>query len=146
MIKISNLQMKICQAMNVMKEYGIKPNVVTYSILAMAYSQNGETERAEKLILNMLDSKVWPNEQTCGIIISGYCKEGNMADAVRFLYRMKELGVHPNLVIFNSLIKGYLDIKDTDGVAEVSSDVFYFSYDQYFFEYIERLLAVVWFL
>lgn len=102
---------------------GLQPDVVTYNTLARAYAQNGETDKAERLILKMQYNKVKPNERTCGIIISGYCKEGKMTEALMFLYKMKELGVHPNPVVFNSLIKGYLDITDTNGVDEVSSDM-----------------------
>lgn len=118
---------KMEEAWNVMHKMvasGIQPDVVTYNTMARAYAQIGETEKAERLILKMQYSKVKPNERTCGIVISGYCKEGNMTEALRFLHgRMKELGVHPNPVVFNSLIKGYLDIKDTNGVDEVSSDM-----------------------
>ena len=117
---------KLEEAWNVLYKMvasSLQPDVVTYNTLAKAYAQNGETEKAERLILKMQYSKVRPNERTCGIIISGYCKEGNMTEALRFLCRMKELGVHPNLVVFNSLIKGYLDITDTNGVDEVSSDM-----------------------
>ncbi|MCI35476.1 pentatricopeptide repeat-containing protein, partial [Trifolium medium] len=92
--------------MHKMVDSGLQPDVVTYNTLARAYAQNGETDKAERLILKMqqYNYKVKPNERTCGIIISGYCKEGNMTEALTFLYRMKELGVHPNPVVFNALI------------------------------------------
>ncbi|CAL0312480.1 unnamed protein product [Lupinus luteus] len=36
---------------------GLQPDVVTYKTLARAYAQNGETEKAEWLILKMQDEK-----------------------------------------------------------------------------------------
>ena len=68
--------------MHLMEASGLQPDVVTYNMLSRAYSQNAETERAERLIFDKHDNKVWPDERTSGIIVTGYCKEGKMVDAL----------------------------------------------------------------
>lgn len=98
----------------------MRPDAVTYNTLATAYAQNGETSKAEGMILEMQNNKVQPNERTCGIIISGYCKEGKLKEALRFMKRIKDLGLHPNIVVFNSLVKGFVDTMDRDGVDQAS--------------------------
>ncbi|CAD5185397.1 unnamed protein product [Musa acuminata subsp. malaccensis] len=97
---------------------GIQPDVVTYNTIARAYTKNGETKRAEELILEM-QMRLRPNERTWVIILGGYCKEGNMKDALRCVNEMKAVGIRPNIVVFNTLIKGFLDIQDMAGSDEV---------------------------
>lgn len=111
----------ITEAWNVVNKTasGLHPDPVTYNTIATAYAQNGETNRAEAMILEMQNNSVPPNERTCGIIIGGYCKEGRIKEALSFVYKMKDLGVHPNLIVFNSLIKGFIDLTDRDRVDEV---------------------------
>lgn len=105
---------------NKMRASGMQPDVVTYNTIARAYAKNGETSKAEELILEM-QTKLRPNERTWAIIIGGYCKEGNMSDAFRCVQQqMKDVGIRPNVIIFNTLIKGFLDAQDMSGVDEVS--------------------------
>nr|UPT49271.1 pentatricopeptide repeat protein AaPPR114 [Agave angustifolia] len=98
---------------------GMRPDVVTYNTIARAYAENGETKRAEDMVLEM-ETELRPNERTLAIIVRGYCKEGKMENALRCVQRMKDLGVRPNVIVFNTLIKGFLDIEDMGGVDEVS--------------------------
>lgn len=102
-----------------MSASGIEPDVVTYNTLARAYAKNGETNRAEKIFLE-LPNKICPNERSLAIIVGGYCKEGNIKDALRCLHKMKCLGVHPNVIVFNTLIKCLLDAQNMAGIDEVS--------------------------
>ncbi|XP_054793419.1 pentatricopeptide repeat-containing protein At5g25630 isoform X3 [Prosopis cineraria] len=98
---------------------GMQPDTVTFNTMATAYAQNGQTAKAEAMILEMQNYGVRPNERTYSIIISGYCREGKIKEALRFVYRMKELGLQANLVLFNSLINSFVDMMDRDGVDEV---------------------------
>lgn len=111
----------ITEAWNVvhkMQAAGLQPDVVTYNTIARAYAKNGDTRRAEELILEM-QTKLRPNERTWAIIIGGYCKEGNMKDALRCVHQMKDIRVLPNIIVFNTLIKGFLDAEDMSRVDEV---------------------------
>ncbi|URE44217.1 PPR repeat [Musa troglodytarum] len=101
-----------------MSASGIQPDVVTYNTIARAYTKNGETKRAEELILEM-QMRLRPNERTWVIILGGYCTEGNMKDALRCVNEMKAVGIRPNIVVFNTLIKGFLDNQDMAGADEV---------------------------
>ncbi|XP_010915815.1 uncharacterized protein [Elaeis guineensis] len=114
-------QQNLTEAWNVvykMRAAGLQPDVVTYNTIARAYAKNGDTRRAEELILEM-QANQHPNERTWAIIIGGYCKEGNMKDALRCVHQMKDNGVLPNVIVFNTLIKGFLDAEDMSGVDEV---------------------------
>ncbi|KAG6527911.1 pentatricopeptide repeat-containing protein At5g25630-like [Zingiber officinale] len=111
LIEAWNVYHKMCES-------GIQPDVVTYNTIARAYTKNGETRRAEVLILEM-QTRLCPNERTWAIIVCGYCKEGNMKDALRCVNEMKAFGIRPNIVVFNSLVKGFLDLQDIAGVDEV---------------------------
>ncbi|XP_072977756.1 uncharacterized protein [Typha angustifolia] len=115
-------QQNLIEAWNVvnkMRTSGILPDVVTYNTIARAYTKNGETRKAEELILEM-QTKLRPNERTWAIIVGGYCKEGNMKEAFRCVRQMKDIGILPNVIVFNTLIKGFLDSGDMIGVNEVS--------------------------
>lgn len=112
LIEAWNVYHKMCES-------GIQPDVVTYNTIARAYTKNGETRRAEELILEM-QTRLRPNERTWAIIVCGYCKEGNMKDALRCVNEMKVFGICPNIVVFNTLIKGFLDLQDISRVDEVS--------------------------
>lgn len=107
-----------------MRPSGIQPDVVTYNTIARAYTKNGETKRAEELILEM-QMRLRPNERTWVIILGGYCKEGNMKDALRCVNEMKAVGIRPNIVVFNTLIKGFLDNQDMAGADEVSKSIYF---------------------
>lgn len=107
---------------NKMRVSGIQPDVVTYNTISRAYTKNGETKRAEELILEM-QMRLRPNERTWAIILGGYCKEGNMKDALRCVNEMKAVGIRPNIIVCNNLIKGFLDVQDMAGVDEVSKSI-----------------------
>lgn len=111
--------------MHMMHASGNQPDIVTYNTIARAYAKNGETMKAEELILDM-DGKIRPNERTLAIIVGGYCTEGSTKDALRCLHQMRVYGVWPNVIVFNTLIKGFLDTEDMDGVNEVSESIFFF--------------------
>lgn len=103
---------------------GMKPDAVTFNTMATTYAHNGETAKAEAMIIEMQSHGVRPNERTYCIIISGYCREGKIKEALKFVYRMKDMGLQANLVLFNSLINSFVDLMDRDGVDEVSFDLF----------------------
>ncbi|XP_024006994.1 pentatricopeptide repeat-containing protein At5g25630 [Eutrema salsugineum] len=104
-----------------MEECGVEPDTVTYNTIATCYVQKGETERAEREVVEkmVMKEKAKPNGRTCGIVVGGYCREGRVRDGLRFVRRMKEMRVEANLVVFNSLIKGFVEIMDRDGIHEV---------------------------
>lgn len=100
-----------------MEECGVEADAVTYNTIATCYVQRGETERAEREVVEKMGR---PNGRTCGIVVGGYCREGRVRDGLRFVRRMKEMGVEANLVVFNSLIKGFVEVMDRGGIDEVT--------------------------
>ncbi|WOL04932.1 pentatricopeptide repeat-containing protein [Canna indica] len=92
----------------------IKPNVVTFNCLINGLCKAGKVEDGEKLMKDMLETKILPNVQTYASLVDGYGREGKPEEALRLLIEMLDYGIVPNIVVYNSLLnwlfkQGYVE-------------------------------------
>ncbi|KAM7472620.1 hypothetical protein LguiA_010803 [Lonicera macranthoides] len=116
-----------------MKEHGIKPDVVAYTILINSLcklfllkeatsvlfkmirtsitldsvSINGNMDTASDVFEEMLELGLQPDCFSYTTIIRGYCKIGEVNDALNFLGKILNTGMEPSITTYTTLIEGY---------------------------------------
>lgn len=99
--------MKIVQALTLMEEFGIKPDVVTFSTIMNAWSSAGLMENCEEIFNDMVKAGIEPDIHAYSILAKGYVRAGQPRKAEALLTSMSKYGVQPNVVIFTTIISGW---------------------------------------
>lgn len=99
--------MKIVQALTLMEEFGIKPDVVTFSTIMNAWSSAGLMDNCEEIFNDMVKAGIEPDIHAYSILAKGYARAGYPQKAEALLTSMTEYGVQPNVVIFTTIISGW---------------------------------------
>lgn len=105
--KNSNLEMKFDQALTLMEEFGIKPDVVTYSTIMNAWSSSGLMDNCEEIFDDMVKAGIEPDIHAYSILAKGYVRAGQTGKAEALLTSMTKYGLQPNVVIFTTIISGW---------------------------------------
>ncbi|KAL6548156.1 hypothetical protein OROGR_008577 [Orobanche gracilis] len=120
-VGIKKKRIQLLSKPEVMEEFNISPDVVTYGILAKGYCRNGNVEDAENIICRMSKKGLIANTILYNTLISGYCKEGYVEKAVEICSRMMEQGLQPDIITYCTLIHGYCEM----GQLEAAKGLYY---------------------
>ena len=90
-----------------MEEFGIKPDVVTFSTIMNAWSSAGLMNNCEEIFNDMVKAGIEPDIHAYSILAKGYARAGQPRKAEALLTSMSKYGVHPNVVIFTTIISGW---------------------------------------
>lgn len=90
-----------------MEDFGVKPDVVTFSTLMNAWSSVGDMKRCEEIYRDMLEGGIDPDIHAFSILAKGYTRAGEPEKAEQILNQMKKFGVRPNVVIYTTIISGW---------------------------------------
>lgn len=90
-----------------MEEFGVKPDVITFSTIMNAWSSEGLMDNCEEIFNDMVKSGIEPDIHAFSILAKGYVRAGLPGKAEDLLNSMSKYGVHPNVVIFTTIISGW---------------------------------------
>jgi pentatricopeptide repeat domain-containing protein 1 len=99
--------MKFGQALTLMEEFGIKPDVVTYSTIMNAWSSSGFMDNCEEIFDDMVKAEIEPDIHAYSILAKGYVRAGQPDKADALLSSMTKYDIQPNVVIFTTIISGW---------------------------------------
>ena len=95
------------QVLTLMEEFGMKPDVITFSTIMNAWSSAGLMEKCQEIFDDMIKADIEPDIHAFGILAKGYVRTGEPGKAESLLSSMGKSGVHPNVVIFTTIISGW---------------------------------------
>lgn len=90
-----------------MEEFGVKPDVVTFSTIMNAWSSVGLMDKCHDIFDDMVNAGIEPDIHAFGILAKGYIRAGEPGKAESLLTTMAKFGVQPNVVIFTTIISGW---------------------------------------
>ncbi|XVE70076.1 hypothetical protein DITRI_Ditri10aG0042800 [Diplodiscus trichospermus] len=100
---------------NNMKERGIKPDVITYTVLLKRHTERNlrtdNLQDAIRIFDEMIDTGMEPDNVTYTALISGYFKRGNVEKAVTLVNEMSSRGIQPDIYAMSALHRGILKAK-----------------------------------
>jgi pentatricopeptide repeat domain-containing protein 1 len=88
--------MKFGQALTLMEEFGIKPDVVTYSTIMNAWSSSGFMDNCEEIFDDMVKAEIEPDIHAYSILAKGYVRAGQPDKADALLSSMTKYDIQPN--------------------------------------------------
>ncbi|XP_057458151.1 pentatricopeptide repeat-containing protein At2g17670 [Lotus japonicus] len=88
------------------KNFGIKPDLVTYTILIDNVCNTKNLREASRLVTVLHKEGFKPDCFLYNTIMKGYCMLSRGSEAIEVYNTMKEEGVEPDLVTYNTLIFG----------------------------------------
>lgn len=111
-ITVSNSLRQYCllnwgQALTLMEEFGVKPDVVTFSTIMDAWSSAGLMGKCQEIFDDMVKAGIEPDVHVFSILAKGYVRAGEPQKAESILTSMRKYGVHPNVVMFTTVISGW---------------------------------------
>jgi pentatricopeptide repeat protein len=87
-----------------MREHGIEPNVITYSVAISACGKGSKWERALELLSEMRERRIDPNAITYSAAISA-CEKGSQWEfALELLCEMRERRITPDVITYSAAI------------------------------------------
>ncbi|XVF15998.1 hypothetical protein REPUB_Repub09cG0204400 [Reevesia pubescens] len=86
--------------------FGIKPDLVTYTILIDNVCNSKNLREAMRLVGVLNESGFKPDCFVYNTIMKGYCMLSKGGEAIEVYKKMKEEGIEPDLVTYNTLIFG----------------------------------------
>lgn len=90
-----------------MEEFGVKPDVITFSTIMNAWSSAGFMEKCKEVFDNMVKAGIKPDVHVYSILAKGYVRAQEVEKAEELLTAMIKAGVHPNVVIFTTIMSGW---------------------------------------
>lgn len=90
-----------------MEEFGVKPDVVTFSTIMDAWSSVGLMDKCQEIFDDMAKAGIEPDIHAFSILAKGYVRAGEPEKAEGLLKLMVKSGVYPNVVIFTTIISGW---------------------------------------
>ncbi|KAL5998149.1 hypothetical protein ACLOJK_009085 [Asimina triloba] len=106
-----------------MKDTGVQPNVVTFSIHINHLCKSRQVDEAMKVLDKMIveGGAARPDIITFNTVIDGLCKVGRQEEGLVLVEKMRsQLGCSPNAVTYNCLIDGFCKA----GAMENSEELF----------------------
>ena len=102
-----------------MEEFGVKPDVITFSTIMNAWSSAGLMDKCQEIFDDMVKAGIEPDTHAFSILAKGYVRAGEPGEAESLLDSMGKFGVHPNVVIFTTIISGWCTAGKMDHAARV---------------------------
>lgn len=90
-----------------MEEYGVKPDVITFSTIMNAWSSAGLMDKCQEIFNDMVKAGIEPDIHAFSILAKGYVRAGEPQKAESVLTSMAKSGVLPNVVICTTIISGW---------------------------------------
>lgn len=90
-----------------MEEFGVKPDVITFSTIMNAWSSSGLMDKCQEIFSDMVKAGIEPDIHAFSILAKGYVRAGEPGKAESLLSAMSKSGVHPNVVIFTTIMSGW---------------------------------------
>lgn len=87
-----------------MEEYGVKPDVITFSTIMNAWSSAGLMDKCQEIFNDMVKAGIEPDIHAFSILAKGYVRAGEPQKAESVLTSMAKSGVLPNVVICTTII------------------------------------------
>ncbi|KAG1361045.1 Pentatricopeptide repeat-containing protein [Cocos nucifera] len=85
---------------------GIRPDLVTYTILIDAVCRGRNLREATRLLGVLADAGFKPDCYLYNTIMKGYCMVDQCGEVMEVYNKMKDEGVEPDLVTYNTLVYG----------------------------------------
>lgn len=95
------------QTLTLMEEFGVKPDVITFSTIMNAWSSAGLMDKCQEIFDDMIKAGIEPDSHAFSILAKGYVRAGEPENAEALLKVMASSGVHPNVVMFTTIISGW---------------------------------------
>nr|DAD44661.1 TPA_asm: hypothetical protein HUJ06_002891 [Nelumbo nucifera] len=95
------------KVLTLMEEFGVKPDVITFSTIMNAWSAAGLMDRCREIFDDMLKAGIEPDTHAYSILAKGYVRAREPEKAEALLTAMVESDVVPNVVIFTTIISGW---------------------------------------
>lgn len=90
-----------------MEEFGVKPDVITFSTIMNVWSTAGFMEKCRQIFDDMVKAGIKPDLHAYCILAKGYVRAQEPEKAEELLTSMLKSGVCPNVVIFTTIISGW---------------------------------------
>lgn len=95
------------QALTMMEDFGVKPDVITFSTIMNGWSSAGRMDKCQEIFNDMVKSGIEPDIHAFSILAKGFVRAGEPVKAESLLIAMSKYGVRPNVVIFTTIISGW---------------------------------------
>ncbi|KAL0316977.1 UNVERIFIED_CONTAM: Pentatricopeptide repeat-containing protein, chloroplastic [Sesamum angustifolium] len=104
-----------------LRTYGVKPDLYTFNILIRGFCMNSMVDEAFRMFKEMEKFECEPDLITYNTIVDGLCRAGkvNVAHNVVNGMRKKCESLRPNVVSYTTLIRGYCAKQEIDGAMDV---------------------------
>eukprot|EP01018_Ginkgo_biloba_P002246 Gb_09464 [translate_table: standard] len=119
MISISSCPVFQRMVLDLMEEFGVKPDVVTFSIIMNAWSTAGLVDKTKAMFQRMQLAGIKPDVHVYCILAKGYARAQKPAEAEALLLEMAEIGLSPNVVMFTTVISGWCSAAKMDDAMRV---------------------------
>ncbi|KAL2454493.1 Pentatricopeptide repeat-containing protein [Abeliophyllum distichum] len=95
------------EVLTLMEEFGVKPDVITFSTIMNAWSAAGYMVKCREIFNDMVEAGIKPDVHAYSILAKGYVRALEPGKAEELLTAMIESGIRPNVVIFTTIISGW---------------------------------------
>lgn len=102
-----------------MQEFGVKPDVVTFSTIMNAWSSAGLMEKCQEIFNDMVKAGIEPDIHAFSILAKGYARTGEPEKAEWLLTSMAKSGLFPNVVIFTTIVSGWCMVSKMEHAMRV---------------------------
>lgn len=111
------------QALTLMGEFGVKPDVITFSTMMNAWSSAGLMSKCQEMFDEMAKAGIKPDLHAFSILAKGYVRAGEPDKAEELLNLMAKSRVHPNVVIFTTIISGWCSAGRMDNAVRLYEEM-----------------------
>ncbi|TVU43156.1 hypothetical protein EJB05_09600 [Eragrostis curvula] len=101
-----------------MQRAGLKPDVVSYSLLIKAYGKSRREEEALAVFEEMLDAGVRPTLKSYNILLDAFAISGLVEEANTVFKAMRRHRVEPDLCSYTTMLLAYVNASDMDGAEK----------------------------
>lgn len=101
-----------------MQRAGLKPDVVSYSLLIKAYGKARREEEALAVFEEMLDAGVRPTRKSYNILLDAFAISGLVEEAHTVFKAMRRHRVEPDLCSYTTMLLAYVNASDMSGAEK----------------------------
>lgn len=102
-----------------MEEFGVKPDVITFSTVMNAWSTAGFMVKCREIFDEMVKAGIEPDAHAYSILAKGYVRSQEPEKAEELLNTMTSYGKRPNVVIFTTIISGWCSSGRMDNAIKI---------------------------
>lgn len=107
------------QVLTLMEEFGVKPDVITFSTIMNAWSTAGFMVKCREVFDEMVKAGIEPDTHAYSILAKGYVRSQEPEKAEELLNTMTRYGKRPNVVIFTTIISGWCSSGRMDNAIKI---------------------------